>query len=185
MDFGTIESITIGKNLDTGEDVRLAQVNLIGEDTVTVELPFPEGDEFAPATGDKVFYEEADSGYLVARCIQSAVPVDSSLGEGERELFSRSSSARQAKLRLKNNGELVLNEGNDYAVKFEKLEAALDLLASKVDTNFKQLKAHSHVSGVVGGPTGPPMSDPGASIPVIIVVIDSDISTAKVPKVRL
>jgi hypothetical protein len=181
VDFGIIKSITIGVNLDSGEDVRLAQVNMVGEDTVTVEMPFPEGDEFCPAVGDTVYYEEVDDGLLVARCIQSALPVDSSLGDGEREMFSRSGSGRAAKMRLRNDGEMVLNEGDDYAVKFEKLEAALTALQDAQNTLWDTVFTHTHpyLNGSTASKTSASGELAGKTAPTL------DMADAKVEKVRL
>ena len=181
MDFGIIESISIGKNLDSGENVRLAQVNIIGEDTVTVELPFPEGDEFCPAVGDTVYYEEVDSGFLVARCIQTVIAVDSSLGDGERELFSRSGSSRAATLRLRNNSEIVLNKGDDYAVKFQKLEAALNDLQDAQNELWDVVFSHTHpyVNDTSPATTSVSAQFTGKTAPTL------DMADAKVEKVRL
>lgn len=180
MEFGTIESIEVGVNLDTGENVRIAQVNIIGEDTVTVELPFPEGDEFAPAVGDTVYYEEVDSGFLVARCIQSVVPVDSSLASGERELFSRDGTDRKAKLRLKKNGEIVLNVGDDYAVKFDKLDDALQFFMTSLNTVLKLVYAHVHPLNIPGNMT---LTSP--TLTTITNDLELNASAAKVEKVRV
>jgi hypothetical protein len=174
VDFGLIKSIEIGKNLDSGENVRLAQVNIVGEDTVTVEMPFPEGDEFVPAVGDTVYYEEVDAGLLVARCIQSAIPVDSSLGTGEREMFSRSGSSRKAKIRLKNDGVIIINDGTDYAVKFEELQAGLDDMMKMLNSFLGTVKTHGHASFGTASPDFQLVVDP-----------ELDISDAKVDEVQL
>ena len=174
MEFGLIKSIEIGKNLDSGENVRLAQVNIVGEDTVTVEMPFPEGDEFVPAVGDTVYYEEVDAGLLVARCIQSAIPVDNTMGSGEREMFSRSGSSRKAKIRLKNNGIIVLNDGTDYAVKFKKLQTALDAMMKMLNDFLGTVKTHGHASFGAASPDFELVKDPKL-----------DMSSAKVDKVQL
>ncbi len=181
MDFGIIESISIGRNLDSGENVRIAQVNIIGEDTVTVELPFPEGDEFCPAAGDTVYYEEVDTGFLVARCIQSVVPVDSTLKDGEREMFSRGGSNRVAKVRLKNDGEVVLNAGDDYAVKFNELQSALTDLQNAYNNLWNIVFSHTHGYTSPSGAafTATSLQFQGQSAPTL------DMAAAKVEKVRL
>jgi hypothetical protein len=189
VEFGRIESIEIGQNLGSGEDVRLAQVNVVGEDTVTVELPFPEGDEFVPAVGDTVYYEEVDAGLLVARCIQSALPVDSGLGTGEREMFSRDGDERKAKIRLKNDGTVLINSdvvvlesggtitingGTDFAVKFQALQTGLDNMMTMLNTYLNLVKGHKHTA------FGTPSEE---LLPVVAPTLD--ISAAKVDKVKL
>ena len=179
MDFGTIESIEVTQNLETGELVRLAQVNILDEDTVSVELPFPEGDEFVPAAGDRVYFEEQDAGWLVARCIQTIMDVDGTLSDGERELFSRLGTLRSATVRLKSDGEIILNAGDDYAVKFEKLESAMESLQTDINNILSKIYTHTHP---VAGSTAS-MSVELTVPPIINPTVD--ISDAKVDKVRL
>ena len=188
MEFGTIESISVGQNLDSGENVRLARVNVIGEDTVTVEMPFPEGDEFVPGIGDTVYYEEVDSGFLVARCIQTTQAVDPTLLEGERELFSRLAGMRSAKFRLKADGTLVMNDGTDFGVRFNALESALNDLIDDMNVFFAFVVAHSHTSAAPGSPTVGTAADATAVPPVAKPTaseVSLDMSDAKVPKVKL
>lgn len=183
MDFGTIASIEIGKNLDSGEDVRLAQVNITGEDTVTVEMPFPEGDEFSPEVGDTVYYEEVDPGFLLARCIQTVMPVDSALRSGERELFSRDGRARKAKIRLEKGGEVRLNEGTDYGVRFDALEASIKDLLDQQNNILTTIISHTHIVDPEGlNLTAVPSVE--LSVPPIVPPA-IDMSAAKAPKVNL
>lgn len=183
MDFGVIQSVAIATNLESGENVRLAQVNLEGEDTVTVELPFSQGDEVVPEVGDTVYFSEVDSGMLIGMYIQSGIPVDDSLGEGDRELFSKSGANRMAKMRLKNDGVIVLNDGDDFAVRFTKLESAINDLVNILSGNSTKLSTHIHLPTGPGLITGPPLSP--TQVPVELESVTADISAAKVEEVML
>lgn len=176
MEFGEITEITVKKNADGDKLVRLAQVLVEGEDTVTVELPFAEGDEFVPAVGDRVYYEEVNPEFLRATCIQTDMDPDESLSAGERELFSRSGSSRAATVRLKADGEIVLNNGDDYATRFNALEAAVNALVDSINAFFKITASHTHsVAGSVASKSLAFELAKDASI---------DMSDAKAPKVR-
>lgn len=186
MDFGVITSISIGVNLETGANVRLAKVNAVGDDTVTVELPFPAGDEYVPAVGDTVYYSEVDAGWLVGHYIQCELEVDDTLSSGERELFSLLGSSRRAKVRLNTDGEVILNDGTDYAIKFEELESAINVMIDTLNDFVDNFNNHAHVPSGPGLITGKPVALPPSS-PTVIVQSDVsiDMSKSKVEKVRL
>ena len=171
MDFGVIKSISIGVNLDTGEDVRLAQVTILDEDVVTVELPFSQGHEYVPAVGDTVFFSEVDAGWLVGHYVQSAIPVDSSLGTGEKELFSVSGNNRKARLRLDSGSQIILNDGDGYAVEFGELKDGITNILNALQT---------HTHSAAGGATGTPLYANPLDTPT-----SDSIDGSKVEKVRL
>lgn len=180
MDFGVITSISIAVNLDSGENVRLAQVNVVGEDTVTVELPFPQGNEYVPAVGDTVYYAEVDSGLLVGHYIQSAVPVDGSLSTGEMELFSVSGTERRATVRLDEGGQVVLNAGDDYAIKFNELRTSLENLSEAYAQLWSLVFSHTHpYTNTPPSTTATALQFVGKVSPVL------DMDGSRVEKVRL
>lgn len=144
MGFGIIDSISVGKNADGEKNVRLAKVIIEGEDIVTVELPFPEGDEFIPSKGDRVYFEEESPDFLIARCIQTTMDPNTALGEGERELFSRNGSSRAALITLKSDGTLVFNGGTESAVQYGPLNDALQIMVKAVNAWTAAVKTHTH-----------------------------------------
>lgn len=180
MDFGTIKSVVVSTNADGELPVRLAQVQIEGEDVVTVELPFAEGDEFVPSVGDRIYYEEVSPEFLVAKCIQTKMPPDESLSEGGRELFSRNGSSRAAKVRLKSDGDIQLNEGEDFGVRFDALETAIRGMMGKINDALILIKAHTHTGTAPGVE-----SAVSAGLVAMEVPVNIDMTEAKAPKVKL
>jgi hypothetical protein len=192
MDFGTIVSIEIAVNLDTGENVRLAKVRAVGDDLVTVELPMNEGVEFCPAVNDVIYYEEIDPGYLLGRYVQSQLPVDDSLTDGEQEIYARSGSGdnanRASKVTLKSDGTLIFNDGTDFGVRFDALESSLSDLVDDMNKFFAFAVNHSHTSSNPGVLTAGTVPDPAAVPPTSKPTGSSvtlDMSSAKAEKVKL
>lgn len=193
MDFGTITAIEIAVNLDTGENVRLATVQAVGDDKVTVELPMSEGVEFCPSVGDIVYYDEVDAGYLAGRYIQSQLPVEGALTDGDQEIYARKVSGstyeRAAKVRLKSDGTLVFNDGTDFGVRFNALESALSQLVSDMNEFFKFSVSHAHNVVALGYPTTGTTSDVSA-LPFPAPkpagsTVSLDMSNAKAEEVKL
>lgn len=180
MEFGTIKSIEVSTNADGTIPVRLAQVQIEGEDVVTVELPFAEGDEFVPAEGDRVYYEEVTPEFLRAVCIQTVMPPNEDVGAGERELFSRSGDERAATIRLTESGDVVLNAGEDFGVRFAALEKAVRDMMGAINDAFDLIGPHTHVSNGPGAGTNASLE-----LAVMKTPVEIDMAPAKAPKVKL
>jgi hypothetical protein len=79
-----------------------------------------------------------------------------------------------AKVSLKDNGDLVLNEGDDYAVKFNELKKQFNTLKDEFD-------AHVHVASLPVNSSG----NASGTVNAILVKSLANIDTCKVNKVRL
>jgi len=115
---------------------------------------------------------------LVAVSINDAV---AKIAEaGEKRFYSYDSSGNVlANIYLNKDSEIVLNDGTDYAVKFNELKTQFDILKTDFNNHITAFTAHFHniIEPTPGKPVTPPLT-PG--IPTA-----ADISSAKVEMVRI
>ena len=163
--IGTVTGFEIGKNRDASQDVLLLQVQISEPDDVqTVEYMSAAGDDSVPPIGSRVTILQAGSAWKIAIASQdSIVP---SMDEGERKIYSSKDGAIKAFINWLSTGILELNGNNDFAVRFNALDAQITVLNSKYDAHFHP----DPVSGVTGPPT---------------VALGLDISGAKVDEVKI
>jgi hypothetical protein len=80
------------------------------------------------------------------------------LEPGEIEIYSSEDGERVARIRLEVGGNVVINQGEDFAVRFSKLKEGFDQLKSDLNTFIGVFNGHVHaVSGsttLVPGTTG-------------------------------
>ena len=103
--------------------------------------------------------------------------------KGETLVYSYDSSGiLKAKLLFNASGELVLNDGTDYAIKYNELKTAFDQLKSDFNNLITAYNAHIHpVPGVLAGTVTVP-----SSVTVSTgTPSTADMSSSKVAKVRL
>lgn len=129
-----------------------------------LEMPFfsPAGMDSVPLPDDKQFIEKKDgTGNFV---ILGSLMISQGAKAGEMIIYSRDSNgAVKGKVYVNNAGEIVLNDGVDYAVTHTQLQTALTAYANSVN-----LSLAAKLDG--GGTTG---------------TTSVDISSSKVEKVRL
>lgn len=161
LQTGIIKGRKTAKNRDGGRDVLLLQVELTAKNDVqTVELLQGAGDQYNPPNGSKVLVISNGAAYKIAIAIDDLVAL--SIDVGERAIRAVLNGAVKSSLLCKIDGNLVLNEGADFAVQFTAMKAAFDQLLS--DHN-------NHTHPLNGSPPTFPSS--------------ADMSGAKVDKVRL
>lgn len=161
LQTGVIKGREIAKNRDGGRDVLLLQVELTDKDDVqTVELLQGAGDQYNPPDDSKVLVISNGAAYKIAIAIDDLVAL--SIEVGERAIRAVLDGAVKSSLLCKVDGNLVLNEGTDFAIQFTAMKVAFDQLVS--DHN-----AHFHPSN--GAPPTTPTT--------------ADMSGAKIDKVRL
>jgi len=91
--------------------------------------------------------------------------------KGETLLYSyNSSGVIQGKILIDKDGNIVINDGDDFAVKFNELKTAFDQLKSDFD-----LHVHNYVDSPIGSSVTSPISIPSTA----------DMSSAKVDKVKI
>lgn len=167
--IGTVTNNETRKNRDSEESQRLLSCEIEADSVQTVELSNVSGEDTNPLNGDTVLVININDAYKLGILIDDGIAPDGSINKGEKLLYSRDSSgAVMAKVALKNDGQIILNDGADFAVAFEKLKIEFEELKNKFN-------AHVH-TGVTSGP-----SSTGTTPQQSVANIDN----VKVEKVRL
>lgn len=163
---GIVTGRRIDKNRDGDKNVLILQVELIeGEDVRSIEI-FSSSD-FNPANGTRVYICDVSDSYQVAVATSDGLAPESDPGEIEIYSTDNPVTAKQARIYLNKDGEIILNQGSDFAVRFSALETAFNQLKSDYD-------AHTHP--YVDTPVGP--STTSATAPST-----ADISGAKIEEI--
>ena len=134
MAIGIVTGRRISKNRDGDKDVLILQVSLIdGEDTRSIEI-FSSAD-FNPANGTRVYICNVSDSYQVAVATSDGLAPE--VEPGEVEIYSTDNpvTAKQARIYLNKDGEIIMNQGTDFAVRFSALETAFNQLKSDFDTH--------------------------------------------------
>ena len=158
---GIIKGRETGSNRDGGRDVLLLQVELTDpEDVQTIELMQGAGDQYNPPDGSKVLVISNGAAYKIAIAVDDLTAL--SIEIGERAIRAVLDGEVKSSVHCKVDGNLVLNEGTDFAIQFTAMKVAFDQL--KADHN-----AHGHAS------FGTPPT----------ALSTADMSGAKIDKVRI
>ena len=164
INIGTVTGQRIG-DYKGFSNIRLLEVDLLGDSADTVLWLNITGEDSAPVNGDMVvvFDFGAFRFSVAAWDLIAAVAA-----EGERRFYSRDSAgAEQATLNLKDDGQMELNGTGDFAVRFTALETAFNQLKSDFD-------GHNHPGVTAGGAsTGFPTAS------------TADISPAKIDEIEV
>lgn len=154
MPVGEVKSSEIGKNRDGDLSVRLLQVEISDPDDLqTVQLMTAGGDDYSPPDGSIAVIVKSGDSWKMAVAVDDNVEPADDLEKGERELYSSDGGARKAKLRLKKDGQQVLNDGGDTAVAFSRLQTAFDQLKSDFDALVAKYNPHVHPVNALPGPS--------------------------------
>lgn len=160
--IGIVTGRRIGKNRDGDKDVLILQVELItGEDTRSIEI-FSSSD-FNPANGTRVYICNVSDSYQVAVATSDGITPESEPGEVEIYSTDNPVTAKQARIYLNKDGEIILNQGTKSAVNYVDLNTQLQLLVTAINSALA-----SKLDG--GGSAG---------------VLTLDLTTAEVPEVKL
>lgn len=161
---GIVTGSKYEKNRDGSRDVLMLQVRLTSVDDVqTVEFMQGAGDAYRPPNKSKVLVIDNGAAYKIAVSVDDMTAL--ALEIGERAISSVVDGVVKAQVLCKTDGDLVLNNGEDYAVQFTALK-------SRVDSLTDQIQSHTHPVG-------------NASTLASLTIFNGDISAAKVDKVRI
>lgn len=164
-----MQRVEITKKLDDGR----YQVVLSGVDPRNVENGLgdytPEFKEKTVTGYIQQIGDDPDDFILVA--IDDGV--SSITKEGERRIYSVSGGIVKASILLDVDGNIVMNEGSDFAVRFSELETAFNDLQNMFNT-------HIHVTTATVGPTAVP-----GVISVTTAQSTGQISLAKIDTIKV
>ena len=127
------------------------------EDIQYVEVRGAPGDDFKPAIGARVLCAALGPSKKQALAVDDMMPPEESFKNGERRIYASLNGTRVSMVYCKTDGSVVLNNGADFAVAFNRLQTKLFELEGA-------LRAHTHGGGAT--PTWP-------------TALDLDISDAK------
>lgn len=165
---GTVTGREVKKNRDGENPVLLLQVVLSSDtDVQTVELMQGAGDQVSPENGSKVLVISNGPAYKIAIAVDDMTAI--ALEVGERAIAAVIDGGVKSSVHCKADGNLVFNNGADYAVQFAALKVGFDQLK-------KDLNGHFH------GPAGTP---PAGAIPPGMIPSTASIDGSKVDKVRM
>jgi phage gp45-like len=163
---GIIKGRETKSNRDGARDVLLLQVELTDKNDVqTVELMQGSGDQYNPENGSKVLVVSDGSAYKIAIAVDDMTAI--ALEVGERAIRSVLGGEVKSSVLCKTDGNVVINEGDDFAIQFSALKDIIDALVIELDN-------HIHTAPSSGGPTTKPLAP-----------FNFDMTPAKIEKVRL
>jgi len=180
MEYATIQKITIEPNDNDNKKTRMLTVEADTRDIFHVELPVNQGCEFFPCVGDRIYYDALSETYHIVPIVSGGTDAtlpNEKLKNGERESFAVSGGKRVAKITQKQDGTIALNDGVDYAVKYNELKKQFDDLAAA----FNEFTGHTHTTTATAGSVTPAVINPV----VAPKKYTGNLNNAKVEKVRL
>lgn len=197
MDIGNITSREIIENQDAEKKTLMLQVVVDeDEDVQDVELQNQSGIDSQPPDDSRVFILEVTESYQIVIAVDDGIEPDPSIEAGEKELYASDGGSRKSKIRWKKNGELILNDGTDFAVRYNELETAFnqlqadhDTLVSEVDQLKNTVNSNvtvyaSHTHDETGVATDVP-NQPQAPSTIAPVASTADITPTKSETVRI
>jgi hypothetical protein len=134
--IGIVKGREIKTNKDGDIDRVLLQVEFTEDEIRTVELMPGHGVDVNPANDTRVFVQDDSESYQVG--IASTDDLDPEVDPGEVEFYSTDSpaTAKQARLKLDSDGNVINNQGANSAVSYAALNTALQLLVTNINALF-------------------------------------------------
>ena len=178
--IGKVTGREVRTNRDGSEDVILLQVEVSDSDDIqTVELHRGAGVDLNPPDGSIVSLVQAGNAWQIAATVNDNVTPDD-LDEGDYQIYGSASGSKTSKVHCETGGDVVLNDGTDWAVQYTALKSAFDDLKADLNTLITIYNAHVHV--IIGVP-------PNTGVPIALYTPPTgsvaDMSGAKVASVRV
>jgi phage gp45-like len=178
--IGTVVGSEIAVNRNGENDVRILSAEISSADDVqSVELISQNGEQTNPNDDSGVVILELGPSWKIAIATRDNVEPDSGLQRGEKIIYSLDSSNQiKAKIYLKEDGTVVLNDGTDWAVQFTEMKSAFDQLKSDFNSFISIFNAHVHPGVLSGGASTSPTATSGSTS-------SADMANAKVSTVQV
>ena len=183
MEYGLIKSRSIELNEDGEKKVMLLELEVSEEDDLQeVEMVSQAGEDYNPPDSSKAYFIRLSDSFGIVFAVDDGIEPDETIEQGEREIYSSDSGERKAKIRLKKDQSIVLNDGTDFAIQFTAMQTAFDTLKQELNAliqNYNTFITHTHVITAPTQQSGPPVPAPPG------VPATADMSSSKVEKVNL
>lgn len=181
IDIGIVRKSSIGKGYRSEKDAILLDVEMSDpRDIQSVEYLFAQGNCAIPVVGDTVLIHEVWPEYKVATA--SNFGVVTAIKEGERSVFAVKDGEVAAVIDFLSSGELVLNQGEDYAVMYGGLQSEFDELKGKYNSLVNVLLAWIPVAQDGGAKLSADLEAANIASPL---ESSADITKSKVEKIRI
>lgn len=181
--IGRVTGSEIKKNRDGDKKVVLLQVEITDPDDIqTVQSMGAAGVNSNPVNDSIVFIAQAGNAFKIAVAVDDGI--EPTAKRGEYEIYSSKDGVKKSSAYCDEDGNLILNFGTDFAVRFSELKAAFDQLKADYDQSMVVVSNHSH-NDSLGAPTttpllpSPPFPTPG------IQPTTADIDPAKIDDIMV
>lgn len=167
--IGKITGRTITEPINGDKKRIILQVEIMADEEVkTVELLSQAGEDTNPANGCRVNIIDITDSYQIGVGVSD--DISPSCDPGEKEFYSTDDpvTTKKARLKLDKNSNVIINNGSDFAVRFNELETAFNKLKS-------DFNAHVH-SGVTSG-----SASTGTTTPTTADISNAKCATVKIP----
>lgn len=142
IDYGKITKTEIGTDKDTDKQKYICTVEFSdGEDLRTVQIMNMSGFNSKPLPDQKITVVDLGGGFEIG--IATDDEIDADLEDGESEIYSNDPS-RSSTVKTKPDGQVVINRGEDWAVRYSELEAQFNELNDKFNDLVTAYNAHIH-----------------------------------------
>ena len=152
---GTVKGREIKKNRDGDEKVLILQVEISDPDDLqSVELITQAGEDYNPPDDSRVIITQSGRAWKIGIAVDDKI--EPSVEVGERKSYSSENGTIKAQIYYKKNGDLQLNDGDDWAVQFSALKNEFNELNDKYNDLVSKYNAHIHITTatVAIGPPG-------------------------------
>lgn len=173
MQTGKVTGYEISKNKGSTTNKLVLQLEISDpEDIQSIQLLSSSGEISNPPNGSKiVFVPIGTNGYKLGLAVDDNIEPES-LEPGEKILYSSKDGEVKAKIKLTNDSKVILNDGEDFAVRYSKLEEAFNqlkedfnTLVSNYNSTVSVFNAHVHIvttPDTING-TASPTTTPGTN----------------------
>lgn len=183
-----MQRVTIEEKLDDGR----YKVSFQGVDSKNVQSAFPE--DYTPENGTEAFVIQVgkDDDDMILIAIDDGIL--SITTSGEKRIYSVVDGEVKASILLNKAGEIISNEGTDYAVRFSNLETEFNELKGKFNELVDLYNGHGHSTTATPGTSPNPGEISGplkSSYPHIPPLpsegdpSEADITTTKIESLRV
>lgn len=134
VDIGKVTGQQVGINRDATEARRLMQVQITDDNDVqTAELMNPAGIDTNPVNGCLLTIVAGGRAWKIA--IAANDGVTPSVDTGEIRIYCQVGGAIVSNVYCNKDGEVVMNDGTDYAVAFDDLKTAFDAFVADYNSH--------------------------------------------------
>jgi len=162
IQIGIVVGIEYKKNRSSDRTVIMLQVSFSDDDDAdvqSVQLFSQAGETYVPPIDSAVIVLAITPSFKIAIASDDGIdPIE--IKEGERLLYSSDDTGeRKAKIKLDIDGNVTMNEGEDWAVQFSAMKQAFDKLVEDFNGHLHIVTCPTGGACAVATPTTPSTAD--------------------------